>query len=358
MDSEPKIAPGRVLNGRWTLGPLLGRGASGLVFEAFHRNGIRAAAKVLHPHLAADADQVARFLREAAIASRLDHVGAVAALDDDRTEDGIVYVVYERVDGMALADLLAERAPLEVGPALGIADKILVVLAAAHGKGIVHRDLKPENVFLLPNGEVKLLDFGLARLEGGLATALCPAPTADGTVLGTPGFMPPEQALGRVDLVDARSDLWAASALLFVMLTGVRLHDAPTMADRLLRCASEPAPPLRSIRPDLPEAIAEVVDRGLAPRPEERFTSAEHMRSALAAARTARPSPQVAVERPTTPAEPFRPGFRRQPLRPSALLLAGVGVVGLAVLGWIAADAGASAPPASVPHASGAARAP
>src|SRR5262249_15491612 len=155
---------------------------------------------------------VERFLREGYVANKVKHPGVVAVLDEDRAEDGVPFLVMELLEGETWAQRLVREARVPWTDAFHIADGMLDALVAAHAAGIVHRDLKPENVFLTREGAVKLLDFGIARLD-----ELHPSRvgTEIGITMGTPGFMPPEQARGRWDEVDARSDLWAVGATVF-----------------------------------------------------------------------------------------------------------------------------------------------
>jgi eukaryotic-like serine/threonine-protein kinase len=200
-------------------------------------------------------------------------------IDDDVTEDVLVYLVYERLEGRALDEELTHRGgsilPWE---ALGIADAVLDVLASAHAKGIVHRDVKPENVFLLAGGGIKVLDFGIAKARNTPAGAKA---TQVGAVFGTPGFMPPEQARGRTEQVDARTDVWAAGATLYVMVTGKKLHDAATTNESLLRAMVEAVPPVQTVLPSLPCEVASILDKALAFEPSARWQDAQSMQAAL-----------------------------------------------------------------------------
>src|SRR5262249_574389 len=149
-------------------------------------------------------------LREGYVANAVGHPGAVGVLDDDVAEDGSVFLVMELLEGHTV-DARAKSRPgskLTPGEVLAIADQLLATLTAAHAKGVVHRDLKPETIFLTQDGQVKVLDFGLARLQEWSKSSK-QRMTATGAAMGTPAFMPPEQALGNWDTVDARTDLWA-----------------------------------------------------------------------------------------------------------------------------------------------------
>jgi serine/threonine-protein kinase len=192
------------------------------VYEAVHRNGNRVAIKMLHPHLSINADLRSRFLREGYAANRVNHQGAVRVLDDDMTEDGSVFLVMELLKGETLdarwetrGSRLAHREVCEH------AHQLLDVLAAAHGQGVVHRDIKPENLFLTTDGVLKVLDFGIARLRDASGAE---GATQTGRMIGTPAFMPPEQALGRSRQIDGQTDLWAVGATMFTLVSGGELR--------------------------------------------------------------------------------------------------------------------------------------
>jgi serine/threonine-protein kinase len=160
-----------------------------------------------------------------------------------------------------------------------MAEQLLDVLTAAHAKGVVHRDLKPENVFLTRTGQVKVLDFGIARLRE-LSTTASTA-TKSGSTMGTPAFMAPEQARGLWDDVDAQSDLWACGALMFNLLSGRLVHEGRTTNEHLLSAMTNPAPPLASILPGVGAAVAHVVDRALSFDKTQRWSDARRMQEAV-----------------------------------------------------------------------------
>ena len=239
---------GQTLRGKWRLEQLIGVGGMAAVYKATHRNGMRGAVKMLHLELSTLADVRERFLREGYAANKVDHPGVVRVLDDDVSEDGSVFLVMELLEGRTV-DALAESRPgcrLELGETLAIADMLLDVLAVAHEKGIVHRDLKPENLFLTTRGELKVLDFGIARL---LELQGSNRATTTGAAMGTPAFMPPEQASGQWNLVDARTDLWAVGATMFSLVRGRVVHHAPTVQLLLAAAMTRPAPALASAAP-------------------------------------------------------------------------------------------------------------
>ncbi len=275
---------GKLLKGKWKLDALLGVGGMAAVYAATHRNKSRVALKVLHPDLATEPSVRARFHHEGYAANAVGHPGTVRILDDDETEDGLVFLVMELLEGETY-DRIALRygGKLPVSKVLTVAHAVLDVLVAAHEKHVLHRDLKPENIFLTNGGTIKVLDFGLARIlesaiqQGRLATSL-------GTTMGTPGFMPPEQARGDWDQVDATSDLWALGATMFTLLTGRLVHEANNLPGSLIMAATKPAISLGVVAPHLPSVVIEVVDRALCFDKPKRFHDALAMRSAVAEA--------------------------------------------------------------------------
>ena len=270
---------GLVLRDKWRLDDLLGVGGMAAVYAATHiNNGRRGAIKLLHPELAVNEEVRSRFLREGYAANKVEHPGTVAVLDDDITEDGAVYLVMELLSGETLEARREVTGSLLPAPVLRIIDSILDVLVAAHQKGIIHRDLKPDNVFLCSDGEVKVLDFGIARVReasGGRHTMANAGP------MGTPAYMPPEQARGRWSEVDPRSDLWAVGATMFTLLTGRLVHDAETVNELLLAAMTKSAPKLASVMPDVAPGLAEIIDRALAYAQEDRWADAATMQAAV-----------------------------------------------------------------------------
>jgi serine/threonine-protein kinase len=284
---------GTVVRGKWTIDSLIGTGGMAAVYSATHRNGNRVALKVLHVQLSVDNNLRTRFKREGYVANTVTHPGVVRVLDDDVTEDGAAFLVMELLEGETAAmrsDRLGGRLPIQ--DAIAILDGLLDVLSVAHGLGVVHRDIKPENIFFTHEREVKVLDFGIARLQdqarksGAMATA---------GAMGTPAFMPPEQALGRMDDVDALSDVWAAGATMYTLLSGVLVHDHNTPNEVLIAAATRPAPPLATVAHDIPDEICEVVDRALAFQKAQRWSSARAMQYALRQAAAQLSSPQLFV---------------------------------------------------------------
>jgi serine/threonine-protein kinase len=245
---------------------------------------MRAAVKILHGSAAADPVVRARFQREGYLANKVGHPGAVAILDDDEAEDGSVYLVMELLEGVTVEELRHEAGgKLAPGDVLVIADQALDVLAAAHDMKIIHRDIKPGNLFMTTTGMLKVLDFGIARLADA-AAATVGASTTYSSSMGTVGFMAPEQARGRWESVDARTDLWSLGASMFTMLSGRLAHEAATTNEHLLAAMTEPAPPLANHAADVHEAVAGVVDRALAYERNARWPNARAMKAAVRSA--------------------------------------------------------------------------
>jgi serine/threonine-protein kinase len=321
--AQVRARVGTVLRSKWRLDALLGMGGMAAVYSATHRNGHRWAVKMLLPSLNERADIVRRFCKEGYVANEVNHPGAVTIVDDDVTEDGAHFLVMELLDGESLDRVLrrnaAGLAPAEV---TRITHEVLDVLAAAHERAIVHRDIKPENLFVLQDGRVKLLDFGIARLR--YAQTLS-ARTEHGGTMGTPAYMPPEQARGHWDEVDAQSDLWSLGATMFAALTGRGLRIAPTPNEELLLAMTEPAPPLHSVAPAVPLALSDIVDRALAFDKRSRWPGAREMQAALRAVQGADVSAAQVPARETLHVEPVPPAVGSNPPRaPTEALLASV----------------------------------
>jgi len=262
---------------KYTIEALLGIGGMAAVFRARHRNGNPVALKVLHAENSLDPDTRARFLREGYTANKVGHEGAVRVLDEGMTADGTVFLVMELLEGETLDERWERHGQtLSVKDVASISHQILDVLAAAHEKSIVHRDIKPDNIFITTTGAAKILDFGIARLG---EAPKGPSMTQTGKSFGTPAYMPPEQALGRREEVDGKTDLWALGATMFAMISGEHVHPAETTEELVVFTATRPA---RSIAvPDVPAPIARVVDRALAFAKAERWSDARAMRQAL-----------------------------------------------------------------------------
>jgi eukaryotic-like serine/threonine-protein kinase len=278
VNEAPKSGPsddprvGSVLGGRYRIVRVLGAGGMGVVYRAEHVHMHKPVAiKVLHKHMTAMPEIVARFEREAVAAGRIQHPHVAAATDFGKLDDGAFYLALEYVDGRSLQSLIAGGG-LPVVRALLIARQIAEGLDAAHSAGIVHRDLKPDNVQLVSRDGyddwVKILDFGIAKVQLGDAPSGQPL-TQLGTVFGTPEYMSPEQAQGHA--VDARSDLYALGVMLFEMLSGKIPFDADDVVVLITRHVMQPPPPLPA---SIPAPVQRLVSDLLAKKPEDRARDA------------------------------------------------------------------------------------
>jgi hypothetical protein len=246
------------------------------VYAASHRNGAQAAIKILHAHYARRADARTRFLREAYIANKVGK-GAVGVIDDDVDDDGSPYLVMDLLHGEPI-DMRLQRlgGKLPLAEVLWIATQTLLTLERAHEHGIIHRDLKPDNLFWTADQELKVLDFGVARLRDANTTET----TRTGTVVGTPTFMAPEQAIGSTSEIDARSDIWSLGAIMFRALTGRHVH-VGNQASALVAAATKRAPPILNVDTAIPPDVAKIVDTALQFEREGRFPTARAMREAI-----------------------------------------------------------------------------
>lgn len=264
--------------GRYDVIARLGGGGMGEVYRARDtRLGREVALKVLRPESLADPERKRRFEREARAASALDHPNIVTIFDIDRA-DGIDFIAMEHIPGKTLAELIGRKG-LPVTEALKHAIQMASALAAAHGAGIVHRDLKPGNIMVTDSGQVKILDFGLAKLTERESGETITKQTETGTVIGTPAYMSPEQAQGRH--VDARSDIFSFGAVLYEMLTGRRAFQGDSTASTLAAVLKEEPKPAGEIASGLPPESEKILTRCLRKEPERRFQHMDDVKVAL-----------------------------------------------------------------------------
>lgn len=262
----------------------LGRGGMGTVVLAEHRVlGKPVAIKLLHANLA-DSALAARFRAEARTLSQLEHPTLVKVHDLGVTPSGQPYYAMEALAGRTLQEELQIRGPLPLNEAVGIAMDILSGLAVAHAAGIVHRDIKPGNIFLAQRPsrrEVKILDFGVAKVLSQLPSSTFTVPCTEvGTVIGSPRFISPEQALAKA--VDARTDIYAMGLLLYSMVAGCGPFDHLQGAQNILRAHVGVTPTAPSFyRKDLPKPLEAVILKAMAKQPEDRFPSANALIEAL-----------------------------------------------------------------------------
>ncbi|MGH2674386.1 MAG: Stk1 family PASTA domain-containing Ser/Thr kinase [Actinomycetota bacterium] len=276
-DERPK----RVLAGRYEIETLLGQGGMARVFRGTDRVlGRTVAIKVLSPQFAGDEQFVTRFRREAQAAAGLNHPNIVSVYDTGDQGD-VHFIVMEYVEGRTLRDVIRGEGALLPERAAEIAEAVARALSSAHDAGLVHRDIKPGNIMLTPEGEVKVMDFGIARTSTGDTL------TQTAAILGTASYLSPEQAQGHT--VDARSDIYSLGCVLYEMLTG----QAPFTGDSPVAIAykhvkEDPAPPGR-LNPDVPDSLDAVVLKCMAKNPDNRYETAEELRADLERARQGLP---------------------------------------------------------------------
>lgn len=266
--------------GRWRLERLIGAGGAAAVYAAVDDGGAHAAVKVLHASFEEGSSARRRFVREASISNLIDHPGVVRVQGDGTTADGTPFIVMELLEGETLETRWIRKggrlAPAEV---LWIADDVLDILRAAHAIGVVHRDVKPGNVFITKAKDIKLLDFGVARVRAALQED--GGETRAGAVLGTLDFMAPEQARGDAAAVGVQTDLWGVGATMFSLLAGRTVFEGTTVREVLTAVTGQAPVPLRSAAPDIPPAVAELVDVALSVDTGRRWTSAKAMQDAV-----------------------------------------------------------------------------
>jgi eukaryotic-like serine/threonine-protein kinase len=317
----------------------IGAGGMGIVFRAQDtRLGRAVAIKMLPPAVVSNPERQKRFVREAKAASALNHPNIVTIYAIDSAEiDGEMfhYIAMEYVAGETL-DRLAARRGLRVRDAVKYAIQMADALSAAHAAGIVHRDLKPSNIMVTPQGQVKVLDFGLAKLDDSTeadpfaetiqaeAGRLTPHLTEAGTILGTVAYMSPEQAEGKP--LDGRSDIFSFGSVLYEMITGRQAFTGRSKLSALSGILHSEPPPLAEAVPDLPHELERIVSRCLKKDPARRWQSMADLKVALEELRDELESSQITAVRAAS-----RPLFRIP--RRAALIKGAVCVLGGALLG-------------------------
>ena len=275
-ESREDALLGRAI-GKYTLTRVIGRGGMGIVFEAQNTTiGKRVAVKLVASDLAKNKDAVLRFQREAQAASAVESAHIVDIFDAGTTDEGVPFIVMELLRGEDLGHRIRRMGRLELADALHLTAQLLRGLSRAHAAGIIHRDLKPDNVFLVDRDDdqafVKILDFGISKVARTGATPVQTL-TKEGTVLGTPFYMAPEQAQGLPE-IDGRADLWSVGAILYECLTGRAPHTGASYEQVIVNICSKDADDVRAHNPAVPEAVALVLAKALGRAREDRFDSA------------------------------------------------------------------------------------
>jgi serine/threonine-protein kinase len=341
--------------GKYRVVEQIGRGGMGTVYKAIDETlDRRVALKLLNADLI-DQDAVERFRREAMMLAKLHHgrIGAIHEL----TRDGHDFLmVMEYLEGETFEKLI-ERGPMPVPRAISLCSQVLDALEYAHGAGVIHRDLKPANLMLSPSGEVKVMDFGIARVQGSEHL------TTNGYMVGTPAYMAPEQVRG--EEVDPRMDLYSVAVVLYRMLT----HHLPFHGDTAIAMIhsqlNNPPTPPQQFRADLPEWLVAVLDQGLAKKPADRFQSAREFRTALEKGLTGKmpvvraptappPSTSTLPAPPATRNIPGLSALEGVPLPPASMQTASGALPIGATPSSVAPRTGETAPRATVPPSSSA----
>jgi serine/threonine protein kinase len=278
-DSRPNrdTLSGKVIKGRYRVLEKLGEGGMGTVYLAEQvAISRKVALKILRPDYTSDQEFVRRFRQEAKLAASFSHRNVVTVFDFDQADDGSLYIVMEYVDGESLADVI-RNGPMDISRGLQLAAQIADGLNAAHRAGVIHRDVKPENIMVVGEGEeIKLMDFGIARLRDTGATSRL---TRAGTIMGTPAYMAPEQIEGQE--VSERTDIYAFGIVLYEILSGTVPFRAPTPGAVLIKHLQETAVPLRKLRSDVPVLVERVVIQALQKDPANRPARMEEVVQAL-----------------------------------------------------------------------------
>ena len=268
--------------GRYHVRNLIGSGGMGEVYIARDiKLGRTVALKILPVEIASDPKRIQRFVQEARAASALNHPNILVIYEIEET-DNAHYIATEFIDGVTLREHMA-RTTLSVSEALDIAAQIASALAAAHEVGIVHRDIKPENIMLRPDGLVKILDFGIAKLsttepDGDVdadADTRAFVDTQPGLLMGTVRYMSPEQSRGST--VDSRSDIWSLAVVLYEMLTGELPFTGPTNADVIAAIIKTPTPSIAAHRIDTAPELEQIISKALEKNPNDRYQTAKDL---------------------------------------------------------------------------------
>src|SRR5215203_4351097 len=284
---------GKIVDGRYVLGAFLGSGGMGEVYLAHDEVLDRdVALKVLRSHYAGDEEFAERFKREARRAASLSHPNTVQVYDRGETEDGTSYIAMEYVSGGTLKEQIERRGPFGTRQTAAVGAQIADALGATHERGMVHRDIKPQNVLVSASGDLKVTDFGIARVASAVTSS------ASGAIFGTAGYISPEQTMG--EPVGPASDLYSLGVVLYEMLTGELPFTADNSIAVCMKHVTEPLRPPRSLNPAIPEEINALVVKLLAKDPADRYGGAAELLADLERVRDGLPL-LIAAEATTQP---------------------------------------------------------
>jgi len=282
--ARSQVEVGSVIDETYIIEAMIGRGGMGAVYLASHRRlqGKKVAIKMLHADLGGD-EILARFKREADIASQLDHPNIVKVENYNKLADGTPYIVYEYLQGESLAQRLADGGAMPVETVFSILRQVGSALSAAHRAGIVHRDLKPQNIFLQPSEAdgravevAKVLDFGISKMRGSQTVK-----TQEATLLGTPQYMAPEQATGQHSNVDERTDIFALGTILYEMVSGQPAFSGANIPEVVFKVVYEQPRPLAEVAPNLAPVLAMAIAKAMAKAPGERYANVNEFVEAM-----------------------------------------------------------------------------
>jgi serine/threonine-protein kinase len=295
MAKPPDPLIGQIVGGRYEVLRLIGKGGTGSIYEVRNvRLGRSFALKTLTGESAANAEAMQRFRREADIVAKIKHPNIVEVIDWDELPDGSPCMVLEYLEGEDLA-VRIDRGVMSWASIALIADRMLAALSVTHASGVVHRDLKPHNVFLATDDSgderIKLLDFGISKISDSNSML-----TSNSRLVGTPAYMAPEQAEGRLDDVGPHTDVWAMGVILYEMATGEYAFDGPSVPAILYQICHGTPTPIEELRPDVPREFADLVRDALVRPVKERIADAAVMRVQLRdALRSVAPPPDAAM---------------------------------------------------------------
>jgi len=328
------IGPGDVLGGKYRVERVIGSGGMGVVLAAHHLQlDERVALKLLRPEAVSDADAVARFVREARAAVKIKSEHVARVTDVGQLDGGVPYMVMEYLEGRDLATWLEESGPLSPEQVVEFVLQACEAMAEAHGLGVVHRDLKPSNLFCIRRADgrasVKVLDFGISKLSGPRAD---PRVTRTDTVVGSPAYMSPEQ-MQASRKIDARTDIWSLGVVLYQLLSGRLPFEGEAATDLAIKIATSTPPPLRSLAPEVPAGLEQVVLRCLEKDRAHRFQNVGELARALEPYGPARARASVERVLATVEAAASRPLASPEVAAPPPGLLPGAPTITMATWG-------------------------
>jgi serine/threonine-protein kinase len=263
----------------FTIQKKLGQGAFGAVFKATQTaTGRIVALKTIKPQLVSNEKDIKRFFREAEMGAKLVHPNITAVYDAGESK-GVYFIAMEYIEGRELTKLIEQYGKLDLGYSLRIIIQVADALTTFFANTVVHRDIKPDNILVTAQGQAKLVDFGLAKsFEGAGQSGL----TEQGEGMGTLAYMPPEQLDNALN-ADQRADIYSLGATLYHCLSGRRPFEEKTTRAFILKILNQMPPPLRTINPQVPQAVQDIVERAMAKKPEERFQNPKEFYDALVA---------------------------------------------------------------------------